>query len=223
MKSLRQLSVSFLLFCAFTSSVLGQSQSFGFGLGAAAIRGDAWDEGEYLIDELGINLYGYHSFWWDKFSGVQFIGHVRYNDLRVLFDTEPPDTSALIHFEARSYHLGLSFGIRYYLDPDLNKYSPSAGQGSFFGGARAGVEIFGSKVEQVQIDQLPGKQFSEETFVSPNAGVELGYRLFITQSWSVETSFDLIYGFSDYWDGLSGPTGVKDWLASGSVGFSISL
>ena len=191
-------------------SLYGQYQSVGFGLGSSAFRGETSNDNLAALEELGRSAY-FHYNGWLKDERWQYSVELSYHQIRGRIQVRDFLVSNTL-YQARSRHFNLAGGMRFYLDSKLKRYQPTRGQWAFFGAAYAGLEAFYSNTEANRLGIRARQETNENFMVSPYINGLGGVRVFLDRNWYMELSAGMKYGFNDFWDGISGHTGVNDFI-----------
>lgn len=199
-----------LLLLITSLSLKGQYNSIGFGVGTAGFRGETSNDNARDLQELGQSAYAYYNYWL-RDSRWQYSVKLSYH--KILSNIEVRDfLRSNTLYQARSHHFNLGVGMRFYLDNKLSRYRPRSGQWAVFGAAYAGLETFYSDLHYNNLGDSPSQSIDTDFNLSPYLSGEIGVRVFMNPEWYSEVSGGLKYGFNDYWDGISGHTGVPDFL-----------
>lgn len=213
-------TVKLLALMLFSIQAGAQYHSFGFGTGSSAFRGETTATGK-IIEEPGLNLYVYYSYWLPSDERWQIIGMAHLDYIHGKRASAASDGGN--SYDAHSYLVSTLGGIRYYADRDITEYVPEKYQGGVFAGLYVGPALaYSNYVTPSVIDPLSDTYKTTPT-LSFNALGEIGYRMFWNQHWAYEASLGLQSGFNDRWDGMKGNSGVPDFILQFSIGASYSF
>jgi hypothetical protein len=206
-----------LIILLFALSSSAQYHNLGYGFGPSQLRGDITETGK-LIDDLGLNLYVYYSYWLAEDERWQLSALL---DLDYLNGKIIGANDGGFLFDAHSFLLSPMVGIRYYADEYLLDYVPEKYQDAYFAGIYFGPAIaFSDYTTPVQLNST---KYSEIPSISFAGKLLIGYRIYWNSHWALEVSGSAKYGANDRWDGYKGSTGVNDFLFQLSAGVSYSF
>lgn len=209
------------LFLLISCSLSAQYQSIGFGIGAATFEGETSTYEDFAVEEIGRSAYFYYNRWL-KDSRWQYSFLATYHQIRGRIQVENFLVSNTL-YQSRTRHFNLGAGMRYYLDPKLSHYQPSRGQWAIFGAAYLGLESFYSNTEANRMGAGAAEYMNEDFKLSPYISGELGLRIFINSEWYSEISGGMKYGHNDHWDGIAGPTNIKDYIGFVQLGLGYAF
>ncbi len=206
------------LLLALSLPISAQYNTLGFGIGTSAFRGESTSPGS-LIEEPGIHLYGYYSYWLPSDERFQIVGLLNLDYMRPQINGSGDGG---MRYDAHSFVLSPLVGVRFYLDKWLLDYVPEKNQDAFFAGVYFGPAIYYSNYV------TPSNIGNDNTYrdipgISFNTMAQVGYRIFRNEFWSYEAQIGFQHGFNDRWDGNQGNTGVNDWIFQVGVGMSYSF
>lgn len=210
----------FLGLLLFSLQAGAQYHSFGFGAGTSAFRGETTKD-NVLIEEPGINLYGYYSYWLadDERWQLVALAHLDYiNGKRESNASDAPNS-----YDAHSLLVSPMAGIRFYADRDIMDYMPEKYQGGLFAGIYAGAAIAYTEYQTPAVIDSESLHFKTTPTLSFNSMLELGYRMFWNQFWAYEISCGIQHGFNDRWDGFKGNSDANDFVSHISIGATYSF
>lgn len=196
--------------CLFTGEVYAQYKSVNFGLGTSAFRSETSNDALFPLEELGRSAYFQYNHWL-KDSRWQLTAIASYHRIRGRIQVRDFLVQNTL-YQAKSEHFNLGGGIKFYLDNDLSRFRPREGQCALFGAAFAGIETFIHNLEADRLGANPQQKREPGFKVSPFVSGEGGIRVYLDHEWFIELSAGAKYGFHDYWDGISGHTGVNDFI-----------
>jgi len=200
-------------------SLNAQYNSLGFGAGTSFFRGETTATGS-ILEEPGINLYGYYTYWLPADERFQITGMLDLDFNRPQI-ASPADGSEL--YEAYVLLISPLVGMRFYWDRWLLDYVPEKNQSALFLGLYLGPAIYLHDYQSPGASARDVLHYTNGFGISFNSSAEIGYRIFRNSHWSYEISTGFKYGFNDAWDGLKGNTAVNDWLFHLKLGMSYSF
>ncbi|MCR9153774.1 MAG: hypothetical protein NXI09_06670 [Bacteroidetes bacterium] len=207
------------LFVSLSLIANAQYNSLGIGAGSSFFRGETTATGA-LLEEPGLNLYGYYSYWLPADERFQLIAHLN-------FDFNNPKiqstTDGGLSYEAHTFVLSPLFGLRFYLDKWLMDYVPEKNQDAFFAGVYIGPALSYADYQNPSMPNARPDLYNKGIQLSFNSMTEVGYRIFRNEFWSYEVKTGFQYGFYDGWDGYKGSSGINDWIFHLSLGMSYSF
>ncbi len=205
----------------FSSSIMAQNQTFGFGLGGAAFKGETSDDLQSIVEEIGVQSHLYYAIAL-KDSRWQIMAQVNYN--RIIADIDVNSVNGqLVSFNTHSEHFFTSVGLRFYFDSYTRRYLPRFGHSAPFLGADIGGTFFTNETNTPLFSDGDNITIKDGASRDLAFQVEAGYRFYLNEIWSVEANANFRHGTNDLWDGIGGHTEFNDWIVSLSLGFAINL